>query len=303
MRCPTLCLIGLTVTTGLGCQLSSHQKETRPLCGEAHVSCGASSDGPCSTGCSAEAGSEGFGLFGKAFCDPRLSEGTAFLPWQYGYNLCLAGSQLSNTVLGGDPDESLSSRFGRAQEDGVMPVRYGLAPVTNVIVGPNHCRHCIEHDECRNKNSGRGSKHQQLSPFAPRKGVCWVVFSLSEKPSVRGANGDNGPPVYLAAPSIKNTQSSLSRGLRINPSSIFSGLISRRLPVRGLNGADTMCSPFLSARFLSEDCILWLGFLNSQAGIPSPPIAQDWHNPTEHFLEDRSSPVRREANASHPLKF
>jgi hypothetical protein len=90
-------------------------------------------------------------LFGTLFCDQRLSEGTAFAPWQYTYNLCLAGSQFSNTVLGGDPDESLSSRFGRAQEDGVVPVRFGLAPVTNVIVGPDHCRRCIEHDERRNK--------------------------------------------------------------------------------------------------------------------------------------------------------
>jgi hypothetical protein len=119
------------------------------------VSCGVSSQGPCNSGCSAEgsedSGSDGFGLCGKAFCDRRLTEGTAFAPWQYCYNLCVAGSQFSNTALGGDPDESLSSRFGRAQDDGVVVVRYGLAPVTNVIVGPNHCRRCIEHDEPRNK--------------------------------------------------------------------------------------------------------------------------------------------------------
>lgn len=155
MRRLTLLALCLTVTLVTGCQLASRSQDSLSHCGEAYVSCASSSSGSCSSGCSkcgqVESESNGFGLFGKSFCDPRLSEGTAFAPWQYGYNLCLAGSQFSNTILGGDPDESLSSRFGRAQEDGVVPVRYGLAPVTNVIVGPNHCRRCIEHDECRNK--------------------------------------------------------------------------------------------------------------------------------------------------------
>lgn len=155
MRWLTLSAFCLTVTIGTGCQFAGRSKCSRPPCCEAHVSCGSSREEACASGCRAsgcaESGSEGFGLFGKAFCDRRLSEGTAFAPWQYGYNLCVAGSQLSNTVLGGDPDESLSSRFGRAQEDGVVAVRYGLAPVTNVIVGPDHCRRCIEHDERRNK--------------------------------------------------------------------------------------------------------------------------------------------------------
>jgi hypothetical protein len=140
MRRLTLLAICLTATIGTGCQSARRTLHSPPPCGKAHISCGASSEE-----------SEGFGLFGKAFCDRRLSEGTAFVPWQYAYNLCLAGSQFSNTVLGGDPDESLSSRFGRAEEDGIVPIRYALAPVTNVLVGPDHCRRCIEHEEPRNK--------------------------------------------------------------------------------------------------------------------------------------------------------
>ena len=146
MRRVTLILLSLAASASLGCQCQRQTRQTGPACGEVQIS-----NSPCGTACSSNSSRAGFGLFGTMFCDPRLSEGTAWGPWQYGYNLCLACSQLSNTVLGGDPDESLSSRFGRAQDDGVLPVRYGLAPATNLLVGPNHCRRCIEHDECREK--------------------------------------------------------------------------------------------------------------------------------------------------------
>lgn len=149
-----LILLSISAAAGSGCQVANHHAQSpRTGCTMIQRPCAETSAG-CRSGCSADRNCRsrgGFGLLGKTFCDPHLSEGTAFGPWQYTYNLCLAGSQLSNTVLGGDPDESLSSRFGRAQEDGVLPVRYGLAPVTNVFVGPDHCRRCIEHDEARNK--------------------------------------------------------------------------------------------------------------------------------------------------------
>ncbi len=155
MRRLTLMLVGLASTANLGCHLNNRVPQAQPACGEAHVSCGACSAGTDQSGCtlgkSVESRRGEFGLFGTIFCDPRLSEGTACWPWQYAYNLCEATSQFSNTVLGGDPDESLSSRFGRAQQDGVLPVRYGLAPVTNLLVGPNHCRRCIESEQCHKK--------------------------------------------------------------------------------------------------------------------------------------------------------
>lgn len=90
-----------------------------------------------------------FAILGPTFSDSRLWEGTAPLPWQYAYNVCLSGSQMVNTVLGGDPDESLSSRLGRAEQDGVAVVKYGVAPVTDVLLGTHHCQESIEASESR----------------------------------------------------------------------------------------------------------------------------------------------------------
>ena len=88
-----------------------------------------------------------FGLFGPLFSDGRLHDGAAFWPWQYVFNLGLSISQCANTVLGGDPDESLSSRLGRGQSQGLWPVKYALAPMVDLIIGPDHCDQCIERDE------------------------------------------------------------------------------------------------------------------------------------------------------------
>ena len=90
-----------------------------------------------------------FAIFGPAFSDPRLCHGKAPRPWQYAYNICLAGSQLTNTLLGGDPDESLSSRLGRAERNGVAVVKYGVAPVVDVLLGTHHCQESIEDSESR----------------------------------------------------------------------------------------------------------------------------------------------------------
>jgi hypothetical protein len=76
-----------------------------------------------------------------------LHSGTAFRPWQYVFNLGLSISQCANTVLGGDPDESLSSRLGRGRSKGIWPVKYALAPLVDLILGPDHCHQCIECDE------------------------------------------------------------------------------------------------------------------------------------------------------------
>lgn len=88
-----------------------------------------------------------FGLLGPLFSYERLYEGTAFFPWQYVFNVGLSASQCLNTVLGGDPDESLSSRIGRSDQAGHWPAHYGLAPAVDLLIGPDHCEQCIEHEE------------------------------------------------------------------------------------------------------------------------------------------------------------
>jgi hypothetical protein len=88
-----------------------------------------------------------FGLLGPLFSHERLHDGTAFWPWQYVFNVGLSISQCANTVLGGDPDESLSSRLGRGQSEGLWPVSFALAPAVDLLIGPDHCDRCIEYDE------------------------------------------------------------------------------------------------------------------------------------------------------------
>jgi hypothetical protein len=65
------------------------------------------------------------------------------------YNVTLACSQFSNAVLGGDPDESLSSRLGRAEQDEVWPVKYAVSPAADLLIGPNHCWRSVEVEESR----------------------------------------------------------------------------------------------------------------------------------------------------------
>ena len=89
-----------------------------------------------------EQGPSGFSLFGPLVHDPKLAQGTGPAPLQYVYNLGVSGSQLSNTLLGGDPDESLSSRLGRAEANGNALVKHGIAPTIDFILGDDHCQQC-----------------------------------------------------------------------------------------------------------------------------------------------------------------
>lgn len=65
------------------------------------------------------------------FEDPRFKNGE--MPWwlQYVFNVGLAGSQMISAIFGGDPDESISSRSGRAR----MAWRAGKATPTTLIFG------------------------------------------------------------------------------------------------------------------------------------------------------------------------
>lgn len=60
---------------------------------------------------------------------------------KYLLNILIAIDQLGNTLLGGDPDETLSSRAAKWHP--------AAARVINVIFfwQPNHCRESLEADE------------------------------------------------------------------------------------------------------------------------------------------------------------
>lgn len=64
---------------------------------------------------------------------------------RYLWNLLISLDQLANTVMGGSPDETISSRAGKAMREGR---RWGciLCQLLNWIE-PDHCAKSIEPDE------------------------------------------------------------------------------------------------------------------------------------------------------------
>ena len=69
---------------------------------------------------------------------------------KYIFNILVAIDQLANTILAGDPDETISSRVGKRVEAGTatLPERY-LATILDWL-DPNHVIDAIERDEGRN---------------------------------------------------------------------------------------------------------------------------------------------------------
>lgn len=67
---------------------------------------------------------------------------------RYSLNVLLVASQVASTLLGGDPDESVSSRIGKAQ---VAKKKWAVnfaAPFVNCLMQEeNHCLKAIEPDE------------------------------------------------------------------------------------------------------------------------------------------------------------
>ncbi|MFC6633535.1 hypothetical protein [Microbulbifer taiwanensis] len=62
------------------------------------------------------------------------------------WNLLIALDQLANALLGGDPDETISSRMGKAvREERCVLCRF-LCDLLHRI-DPNHCQKSIEEDE------------------------------------------------------------------------------------------------------------------------------------------------------------
>lgn len=63
---------------------------------------------------------------------------------RYFWNILISIDQLFNTLLGGDPDETLSSRMGKRGKD-KCPVCFWICMVLHVL-DRDHCEKSIEHD-------------------------------------------------------------------------------------------------------------------------------------------------------------
>lgn len=67
----------------------------------------------------------------------------------YSWNVIIALDQLANTVAGGDPDETISSRAGKKVRQGHTGPWRWLCLLLNKF-DRNHCRKNIEDDEGQN---------------------------------------------------------------------------------------------------------------------------------------------------------
>lgn len=67
---------------------------------------------------------------------------------QYVYNCGVIISQVFSVILGGDPDETVSSRSGKAARAGIWWFVYVQVPVINMLFrDQKHCQNAIEDDE------------------------------------------------------------------------------------------------------------------------------------------------------------
>jgi len=65
---------------------------------------------------------------------------------KYGFNILISIDQLANTILGGDPDETISSRLGKRYTRS-YPARVMCRVISYFFKEPKHCRNSIEADE------------------------------------------------------------------------------------------------------------------------------------------------------------
>lgn len=92
----------------------------------------------------------------------EFQKGTASRPLQYVYNLGLGVSQAISSVIGWDPDESVSSNCGKASCSVTIRLNNGKEPavlmwvfgrlirdVLDAVLGEGHCERSIETDEGR----------------------------------------------------------------------------------------------------------------------------------------------------------
>lgn len=71
---------------------------------------------------------------------------------RYLLNILISIDQLANTLAGGDPDETISSRIGKIKlaHEGVIPWTSPLVKVIDCLlerIDPNHSIDAIEYDE------------------------------------------------------------------------------------------------------------------------------------------------------------
>lgn len=69
--------------------------------------------------------------------------------WRYVFNLLIAIDQLGNTLIGGYPDETISSRAGKGALRGSVFWTFA-ATFIDILFLPferDHCRKSIEYDE------------------------------------------------------------------------------------------------------------------------------------------------------------
>lgn len=64
----------------------------------------------------------------------------------YTRNILVSFDQMGSVLLGGDPDETISSRVGKWSASGSIYGKYA-EELLNAIFGKNHCKDCIEADE------------------------------------------------------------------------------------------------------------------------------------------------------------
>lgn len=64
------------------------------------------------------------------------------------WNVLIGFDQLANAILGGDPDETISSRLGKviARNAETNNLAWFVCYILDKI-DPNHCQKSIEHDE------------------------------------------------------------------------------------------------------------------------------------------------------------
>lgn len=69
------------------------------------------------------------------------------------WNILISVDQLANTILWGDPDETLSSRMGKMVKRGTAgDVEKGICNVLDGV-DKDHCENSIEDDEGKNEVS------------------------------------------------------------------------------------------------------------------------------------------------------
>lgn len=71
---------------------------------------------------------------------------------QWGYNVGVALSQVLSAILGGDPDETICSRVGRAEKAGKKWAIKYASPFLDFLLGEEgHTKLSVEHDEAFKK--------------------------------------------------------------------------------------------------------------------------------------------------------